>query len=173
MRPQGIEPMSRSLYKGWSGERLSAFARPACVAMLISAAQALGGCSMPLGSMFGGNDKHDPDTTASISPTPIRETLPVASAPPSEADLAYARAAATEVIARNGKDLSQPWENPNTGARGSVTPLTSAYDSNGTTCRDFIASYLRDSTETWFQGEACKFASRWEVRSMKPWRNKS
>lgn len=171
MRPQGFEPMSRSHYKGWSGERLSALARPTCIAMLISAVQALGGCSMPLGSMLSG-DKHDPDTTASISPTPIRETLP-AGGGASEADLAYARAAATEVIAKNGKDLSQPWENPNTGARGSVTPLTSAYNSNGTTCRDFIASYLRDTTETWFQGEACKFAARWEVRSMKPWRSKS
>lgn len=123
---------------------------------------------MPLGSLAA-SDKGDPDTTASISVRPVREAL-AASAPPSEADLAYARAAASEVIAKGGKDVSQPWENPNTGARGQVTPLTSAYEANGTTCRDFIASYLRDATETWFQGEACKFAARWEVRSMTPWR---
>lgn len=160
--------MSPPVYRGWSAERLSAFTRPACIAMLISAAQALGGCSMPLGSMFSG-DKNEPETTGSITPVAIRDTL-AANSPPSEADLAYARAAASDVLAKGGKDVSQPWENPNTGARGSVTPLTSAYTSNGTTCRDFLASYLRDKTETWLQGEACKFSARWEVRSMKPWR---
>ena len=68
------------------------------------------------------------------------------------------------------KDTSHPWENPHTGARGSVTPLTNAYSSNGITCRDFLASYVKDKAETWLQGEACKFNKGWEVRSMKPWR---
>lgn len=120
--------------------------------------------------MFG-NSKSDPETTASL---PARVTEAQASVnaalTPSEADLAYARAMVGEALARGGKDTSHPWENPHTGARGSITPLTSAYSSNGVTCRDFLASYVKDQSETWLQGEACKFNRGWEVRTMKPWR---
>ncbi|ETR76303.1 hypothetical protein X566_17220 [Afipia sp. P52-10] len=133
---------------------------------MLMAAPLVGGCSMPLGSGFGGAS--DLDITGSIASSVSR--VSTSSGMPSEADLAYARAAATEVLAKGGKDASHPWENPNTGARGSVTPLTNAYSANGTTCRDFLASYVKDKAETWMQGEACKFNSRWEVRSLKPWR---
>lgn len=133
---------------------------------MLMAAPLVGGCSMPIGSGFGGSS--DLDVTGSIPTSVARANASVGA--PSEADLAYARAAATEVLAKGGKDASHPWENPNTGARGSVTPLTSAYSANGTTCRDFLASYVKDKAETWLHGEACKFNSRWEVRSMKPWR---
>ena len=37
-------------------------------------------------------------------------------------------------------------------------------------CRDFLASYVRNGTESWMQGEACRGQQgRWEVRHMKPW----
>ena len=47
-----------------------------------------------------------------------------------------------------------PWENPRTGARGTITPLASAYNQDGVTCRDFLASYVHGQTEAWLQGEA-------------------
>jgi hypothetical protein len=50
-----------------------------------------------------------------------------------------ARAAVNEMLARGGKDTSMPWENPDTGARGTITPLASAYTQEGSTCRDFQA----------------------------------
>ena len=46
------------------------------------------------------------------------------------------------MLTKGDKDSSQPWENPETGARGSVTPLAQAYSSDGRTCRDFLASYV-------------------------------
>jgi surface antigen len=119
--------------------------------------------------MFG-NGK-DPEITASIPPNVSQARARVNTAvSPSEVDLAYARAAATEALARGGKDTSHPWENPHTGARGSVTPLNNAYSANGFVCRDFLASYVRDKAETWLQGEACRHSKGWEVRSLKPWR---
>ena len=54
----------------------------------------------------------------------------------------HRRAAASEVLSRGGKDASVPWENPQTGARGTVTPIASAYTQDGFTCRDFLASYV-------------------------------
>ena len=148
-----------------------AFARPACAsALLVLAAPVLGGCSYQLGSMFG-NSKSEPETTASIPPNVAEAQASLnAALSPSEADLAYARLAASEALARGGKDSSHPWENPHTGARGAVTPLSNAYSENGVTCRDFLASYVKDKVETWLQGEACKHKNGWEVRSMKPWR---
>jgi hypothetical protein len=126
---------------------------------------ASGGCSYRLSS-FMGNDADQSDITGSVTPAP---KAPSATAP-AENDLAFARAAASKVLARGGKDASAPWENPRTGARGTVTPLADAYTQDGTLCRDFLASYVRDGSEAWLQGEACRRQQgRWEVRSLKPW----
>jgi surface antigen len=85
-------------------------------------------------------------------------------------DLAYARAAVTDALTQ-GKAASTAWENPQTGARGTVTPIATAYSVDGLVCRDFLASYVLDKSEAWLQGEACRVhQGKWEVRSMKPWR---
>jgi surface antigen len=90
---------------------------------------------------------------------------------PTETDLAFARNAASDVLTKGDKDASQPWENPETGARGSVTPLAQAYSSEGRTCRDFLASYVNGPTESWLQGAACQIDhGRWEIHTLKPWR---
>ena len=90
---------------------------------------------------------------------------------PTESDLAFARTAASDVLTKGDKDSSQPWENPETGARGSVTPLAQAYSSeDGRTCRDFLASYVNGRRESWLQGAACKAGhGRWEIHTLKPW----
>ncbi len=141
--------------------------------MIVLAAVAIGswsgGCSYRLGqSLTTSEPPAHTDITGSIAPvaTPASKA-----AGPTESDLAFARIAASDVLTRGGKDLSQPWENPKTGARGSVTPLSNAYIAEGFTCRDFLASYVNGSSEAWLQGEACKTASeRWEIRSMRPWK---
>lgn len=90
---------------------------------------------------------------------------------PTETDLAFARNAASDVLTKGDKDSSQPWENPETGARGSVTPLAQAYSSEGRTCRDFLASYVKGRSESWLQGAACQAGrGRWEIHTLKPWR---
>ena len=77
------------------------------------------------------------------------------------------------MLRRGGNGVSQPWENPETGARGTVTPIASAYDLDGFTCQDFLASYVRvGSGEDWMRGEACRIhKGNWEVRSLKPWKS--
>ena len=91
---------------------------------------------------------------------------------PAEADLAIARAAVSEVLIKGGKHSSVPWENPKTGARGTVTPLASVYSQDGITCRDFLASYVKNGSESWLQGAACRAErGKWEVRNLRPWNN--
>ncbi len=75
------------------------------------------------------------------------------------------------MLTKGSKDSSQPWENPSTGARGSVTPLSSAYVAEGRTCRDFLASYVNGTSESWMQGAACKGdRGSWDVHTLKPWK---
>jgi hypothetical protein len=130
---------------------------------VLALATACGGCSLSyqLDSLTG---KGEAEQTSSLRPMRSLTNLPP------EQDLAVARAAISEFMGRGGKDTSTPWENPNTGARGTITPIASAYSQDGVTCRDFLASYLREGTESWMQGEACRIPQgKWEVRHLKPW----
>jgi hypothetical protein len=138
--------------------------RRAPLAALLAFALGNGGCSMSyqLESFFGDSTA----TTGSISPPGARG----AEALPPEHDLAYAKAAASEVLRRGEKDASLDWENPATGARGTVTPIATAYTQDGQTCRDFLASYVRESVQSWMQGEACRDKGAWQVRTLKPWK---
>ena len=69
------------------------------------------------------------------------------------------RAAASEVLRRGEKDASQPWENPQTGARGTVTPIASAYTQDGQTCRDFLASYVNGTRAVLAAGRGLRAAA--------------
>ncbi len=61
-------------------------------------------------------------------------------------------------------------ENPAAGARGTVTAIASAYTVDNAECRDFLASHVKASKESWLRGEACKHGKGpWEVRAFKPW----
>jgi hypothetical protein len=121
-----------------------------------------------MGSLFG-EDEVRSEHTGSLAPKMPAKPAPLEAAVP-EADLAYARAAALDLLSRNGK-ASAPWENPRSGARGSVTPIAQAYAADGTTCRDFLASYVHEGAEAWMQGAACRGArGKWEVRNLRPWK---
>jgi len=132
--------------------------------------------SYQLGSLFG---KSGNDRAASADLDDATGSTNLASAAPqaerthgiSAADIAAARRAAADMLAAGGKDTSARWQNPDTGARGMVTPIAAAYTQDGLTCRDFLASVVRGSAETWLQGEACRVhRGKWEVRSLKPWK---
>ena len=131
-----------------------------------------GACSFSyqLGSMFGQDDKRS-DVTGSIASSAAQSGPAVAAGGPPENDLAYARAAASEALGHDGKTTSVPWENPQTGARGTVTPLATAYTQDGFVCRDFLASYVHQGAEAWLQGEGCRIhEGKWEIRAMHPWK---
>ncbi|MGY3607834.1 RT0821/Lpp0805 family surface protein [Bradyrhizobium sp. Leo121] len=124
-----------------------------------------GGCALSRGDSFARLD--DRDLTGSLGAPHVRSSAPT------DSDLAFARNAASDVLTKGDKDSSQAWENPETGARGSVTPLSQAYAAeDGRTCRDFLASYVNGRTESWLQGAGCKAGrGRWEIHSLKPWKS--
>lgn len=123
-----------------------------------------GGCSFSRdsGGFFSKGDENEVVTGSVAAQEPV----------PTESDLIFARTAASDVLTKGDKDTSQPWQNPETGARGSVTPLAQAYaNGDGRTCRDFLASYVNGRSESWLQGAACQVGhGRWEIHTLKPWR---
>jgi len=142
---------------------------------MVAVGLSAGGCSFRMGSGSTDSKTDDiSDVTGSISAigsvVRIKDDTDL-----TDADMALARNAASDVLTRGQKDASQPWENPETGARGSVTPLASTYNSEGRVCRDFLASYVRGSNEGWLQGAACQqdkgeTKGAWEIRHLKPWK---
>jgi surface antigen len=141
------------------------------VALGVLSALSASGCSYRLVSLTSKDDT-DVATTGSIVSAGhlVPATLQAANASqPAVLDLAYARAAASDVLARGGKDASVPWENPQTGAGGNITPLATAYSEGGLPCRDFLASYVHGGSHDWLQGAACRDAHGvWEVTRLKP-----
>ena len=149
-----------ALYRTWGRVGLSAIRPTGAVVTLILIGIGSGGCSMSRSdTAFARMDATD--LTGALGKPPA----------PTESDMVFARTAASDVLTKGGKDSSQPWENPETGARGSVTPLSQAYASeDGRTCRDFLASYVNGRSESWLQGAACKAGhGRWEIHTLKPW----
>jgi surface antigen len=127
--------------------------------LILALALGSGGCSMSykLDSFFPKKEDEKPVVTGSVTSSPA------------DGDLALAKAAAAEVVGSGVKDASQPWENPQTGARGTVTPIADAYTQDGFLCRDFLASYVRGGAESWLQGDACRMhKGKWTVRSLRP-----
>ena len=134
---------------------------PAAAATALALAFASAGCSYQLDALRADSGS-EIEHTGSLAPK---------TALASDSDLAVTRAAVNEMLRKGGKTASMPWENPSTGAHGTVTPLASAYTQDGVTCRDFLASYVRDGSASWLQGEACSAKTgSWEVRQLKPWR---
>jgi surface antigen len=162
-------------YHGSGKPRLkSAFSAVALVCLLGLVA---GGCamSMELGSLFGKDDdakttdKSDArDVTASLQLVSTRSESSMTST-----DWSLATIALREALAKNEDGMSVPWLNPNTGTRGTVTPIASAYVQAGSACRNFLASRVGDGQEGWFEGTACRgHAGQWDVRSTRALNNR-
>ena len=155
---------------------------------VLTLALGLNGCAVsgPLGSMFSKQSKDEAtayaneDVTGSVASPRSSPGSASTAGLPAETDLVFARLAIVDVLKRGSKEISAPWENPSSGAHGTVTPIASAYDKDGGTCRDFLASYVRrQGSETWLQGEACRAKAggkhgagqgvSWEVKSLRLW----
>jgi surface antigen len=156
---------ARPLYRGTVALRLSAPQRLAVAAIMLGVAVATAGCSsVHLDSLMSKQDA----ASSTNRPDQIEPSDAVA-VQVSNADLAYARAAAADVLTRGAKVNSAPWRNPQTGVGGNITLLATSRDRVGLRCRDFLASYVSGTSQAWLQGSACRSArGQWQVQSLKP-----
>jgi surface antigen len=171
--------IERLPYHGKTANRLSAaslLAAPVAVGLI---AMLLGGCSTQLSSLLPGgvsdtgptvirsSANAEPEHTGSI-PLHMASTGNVPTGM-NAMDWPLAQAALREALSRTDEGPSVPWENPASGARGTVTPIASAFTKDGMPCRNFIASHVKDGVESWSEGLACRAgANLWEVKSVKP-----
>ena len=164
MRPPACQNalLYQALYRAWGRVGLLAFAPKGAALTAILIGLSTSGCSFSRGG----------DAFAKMTNKEVTGSLKPGEPAPTESDLAFARNAASDVLTKGDKDSSQSWQNPETGARGSVTPVAQTYAADdGRTCRDFLASYVNGKTESWLQGAGCKGGNgRWEIHTLKPWR---
>src|SRR5262245_677843 len=101
----------RAMLPQWHARRLPATICAATLAFLLT------GCSFSyqLDNRFGKRDEADMTGSPRLAPKP----RPIEEAPVG-GDLEIARAAVNEVLAKAGNNISVPWENPRTGARGTI-----------------------------------------------------
>ena len=163
-------------YHGKTGARLSVASLMAAPVAAGLIAMLLGGCSMQLSSLLPGGVSDTGPTVIRTADTDTTGSIPLQMASAREIpmgmsaiDWPHAQAALKEALARTDDGPSVPWSNPASGARGTVTPIASAFTSEGLPCRNFIASHVKDGVETWSEGLACRVsANTWEVKSVKP-----
>jgi len=110
--------------------------------------EGIAGCAVTRSDFGAFARADDPGITGSITSKTVG---------PSDSELAFERTAASDVLNRGSKDSSTHWENPETGAHGSVTPIGEVYRAEtGKKCKDFLASHVNGKTESWLRGAACQ-----------------
>jgi hypothetical protein len=173
LRPPGCRPgYNRSIgFRAWrSAAGSQRWAGPDLILALTRRGAMAGlllwvaACSMPqqAAAIRGLDDGGD------VTGTAAAETM--AEAPGiTNGDIVAAGGAASVLFEQDAAATAR-WENPLTGASGTVSALASAYRDGGATCRDFLSSYVRLKSQAWLQGEACLTDSgRWNVRDLRRW----
>jgi surface antigen len=140
---------------------VSALARRSATAALLLWVAA---CSLPEQAAAIRGLDHDGDVTGTLAAEQMGEATGI-----TNSDIAAAGGAASALFEQDSAATAR-WENPLTGASGTVSALASAYRDGGETCRDFLSSYVRLKSQAWLQGEACLAGSgRWNVRDLRRW----
>ena len=122
-----------------------------------------GGCatSVHLPAFVGGDD-----VTGSIKPA----ASPLSSALDAE-DWRRAKGALSVALDPQGNGTAVTWNNPQSGARGSFTPVGDAYARAEKVCRAFVADLQGAVSTSALQGTACREVSgEWSVSDIRPWK---
>jgi surface antigen len=123
---------------------------------------ALAGCSMsfPISPMLGAKE----DAAGAIPASAIAGRL-------DPEDWRRAKAALSTALDPQGNGSLVGWENPDSGSKGSFTPVGKAYPLNAGICRVFLAELDRKGDAQSIQGTACSDkGGEWTIAEAKPWK---
>ncbi len=113
--------------------------------------------------MWNGNPE---DTTGSIPKTP-----PKLSRLLDQEDMRRATAAMGTALDPQGSGAGVNWDNPQSGAKGSFTPVGQAYPLDGKICRAFLADVSAADSVERLQGAACREkTAEWALTDVKPFK---
>ncbi len=122
----------------------------------------LAGCSMsfPISPLIGAKE----DATGTVPKSPIASLL-------EPEDWRRAKAALSTALDPQGNGSLVGWENPDSGNKGTFTPVGKAYPLNAGICRVFLAELDRKGNEQSLQGTACADKQgEWTIAEAKPWK---
>lgn len=122
------------------------------------------GCSMsfPMASLL---PEDEPATTASVAAKPVSPLSPKLGVE----DWRRARAALAVALDPQGSGAKVSWDNPDTGFKGSFTPVGQAFVKSDEVCRAFRAALAGLDTAALLQGTACRVSGgEWAVKDVKP-----
>lgn len=86
-------------------------------------------------------------------------------------DWRRARAAMGTALDPQGNGATVAWDNPQSGRKGSFTPVAAPYPVEGQVCRAFVARIEAGDREQ-MQGAACRVAGTddWDVKEVRPFK---
>lgn len=86
-------------------------------------------------------------------------------------DARRANAALGTALDPQGSGASVHWDNPQSGAKGSFTPVGQAYPLDGKICRSFLAEVAASDNVEKLQGVACREkTAEWTLTEIKPFK---
>lgn len=128
------------------------------------AALTVAGCaiSTPLGPIFGSDDE---GSTGTITPRDERFSNSM-----TDRDWTLAKGAVLAAIESREGQAPTTWDNPETGTKGTVSPLAGAFAADGGLCRSFIAAVAEGIETSYYEGRACrKGTDPWTVMESTAW----
>jgi surface antigen len=156
----GHRTVFRFSYFRLFGERIAARLAQVCIFGVLPAV--LAGCSMsfPISPLMSSRE----DTTGTVPKTPIASLL-------EPEDWRRAKAALSTALDPQGNGAFVGWDNPDSGNKGSFTPMGKAYPLNSGICRVFLAKLDRKGDEQSIEGTACsEKGGDWTIAEAKPWK---
>ncbi|WP_297296881.1 RT0821/Lpp0805 family surface protein [uncultured Methylovirgula sp.] len=141
---------------GYKGKRKALTRASAWPLVVLFAGTLLSGCSvsMPMGSLLG-----DDDTTGSIQKPQLDGLV----------GEDWRRAKAALIAALGAGNAPVAWTNPDSGTKGSFSPVGAAYATASGTCRAFSAAVDRNDIDDSLQGTACSNRTGdWQVTDVRP-----
>ncbi|WP_246206960.1 RT0821/Lpp0805 family surface protein [Methylocystis heyeri] len=126
---------------------------------------ALGACSIAMTPSDGWRAVSTDDVTGSI-----HKPAPELTRGLDAEDQRRAIAALGTALDPQGAGGSVNWDNSQSGAKGSFTPVGPAYPIEGKICRAFVADVSTRETQERLQGAACREkTAEWSLSEVKPW----
>ena len=130
-------------------------------------AGSLAGCgiSFSIGSLRGDDDRPTGSIAAPRAPaSPLSPAL-------NEEDWRRARSALAVALDPQGNGSAAGWDNPESGLKGTFTPVGGPLVKGERICRAFIASMVGVRGQDWLQGQACRgSAPDWSIDGVKAWK---
>ncbi|MFN3672892.1 MAG: RT0821/Lpp0805 family surface protein [Bosea sp. (in: a-proteobacteria)] len=145
----------------------------ACCLVAVGALTA--GCSVSF-PILGLSSKSEDEVTTTSSILPARGSqksgaLASLASELGPEDMRRADAAMAVALDPQGNGASVSWDNPQSGSKGSFTPVGGPFLRSDEVCRAFIASVQTQTKPAKLQGTACRpSGGDWSVKDATPWK---